>query len=92
MKPSIGRIVHYRRTEQDVNDLFVDFGTAGGGVPEVGEVVAAQISRVNPDGSVNLRVMPDGPGTLCRASVFEGSADAFADGFGLWCWPPRVGE
>lgn len=51
-----------------------------------GEHVAV-ITGVNADGSVNLRVLPDGPvPTLWRPRVFEGPEGAFH----VWRWPDGV--
>lgn len=87
--PSVGRIVHYRLTEHDVNDIFVAHGTATGRY-EIGDVLPAQIIRVYDEGrhidlSVNL-----GGALLLRHAVTE--LPGGDDGTGQWFWPPRAGS
>ena len=74
MTPTIGRTVRFRMQVQ-FNGPTID--------------LAAVISRVNPDGSVNLAVLEDygvtsGPHWEGYVHIFQG------DGPGCWHWPERV--
>lgn len=70
-RPSIGRIVLY---EPGLSD------------PAYGEHVAV-ITAVHDDGSVNLRVLPDGPvPTLWRPRIKQGPPGSF----NTWRWPDRA--
>jgi len=83
-QPSIGRIVHYRLSEQDVADIFVAHGTETGHF-NVGDVLPAQIIRVGENQvqlSVNL-----GSALLAR---YAGPVSVPTTN-GCWFWPPRVG-
>lgn len=86
--PSVGRIVHYRLTERDVNDIFVAHGTATG-KHEPGDVLPATIIRVFIDGTIYLSVNL-GSALLARAGVSR--LPDGDDGLGQWFWPPRVGS
>jgi hypothetical protein len=69
MKPTLGRIVHYRTTD--------------------GQVKAACVTAVNPDGSVDLEVFGvlfDFPERFQRA-VLEETATHKKN---RWFWPPRI--
>ena len=96
MKPTIGRIVHYRLAVEDaiaINDRRHDYltyrgqSTPGaqpsmGNTVQSGEVVPAIVVRVG-DFGVNLQVFLDGNDTLWVTSVDEGEGD------GTWSWPAR---
>jgi hypothetical protein len=92
--PTIGRIVHYRLNDADV-DLIAQrrahLKAAGGGVignsVAAGEVYPANVVRTFGGGGdpyVNLQVQLDGYDTYWATSRAEG------DGPGTWGWPPRV--
>jgi hypothetical protein len=89
--PTIGRIVHYRLSDADV-DLIAQRRAdtdAGGGVignsVATGEVYPANVVRTfGGDHSVNLQVQLDGYDTYWATSRREGTEP------GTWCWPPRV--
>jgi len=91
-QPSIGRIVHYRLSEQDIrqvpNSVF-----ARGNRPSTGDIYPAVIVRVNDTASqsVNLRVLLDGPDGLWLTSREAGPDGATGSLDGRWFWPPRVG-
>lgn len=72
MKPSIGRIVHYKNTENE--KIFHQEGT---------EFVAAIITRVHSDTTVNLALFRD-TWIDFKRSVVQGSGQA------QWDWPTRV--
>lgn len=72
MKPSVGRIVHY-----------TNLGDKDGRYPP--EQQAALITRVNPDGTVALKVFYP-TGIFDMPSVPE-SAEYER---GKWTWPPKV--
>lgn len=85
-QPSIGRIVHYRLSDEDIskapNTVF-----ARGNRPYIGGVYPAVIVRTADDDlRVNLRVLLDGPDDL-----WVTSAGYSVDTDGCWFWPPRVG-
>jgi hypothetical protein len=91
-QPSIGRIVHYRLSEQDINDVFVKHGQIRGSQPKVGDVCAAVVTgvfaayrSVDAPPALDLRVFVNGPGDLWVTEKLEGTEPA------QWCWPPRVG-
>lgn len=102
--PSVGRIVHYRLTEQDaeaINKRRLDFSryrltesyTDTGYQAHYGNVAAA--GDVYPAGIV--RVWGTGETAACNLRVWlDGTDDLWAlsrvqgDGDGQWSWPPRV--
>ena len=88
MKPSLGRIVHYKLSHEDVNSIRYrresGLQLPGNHVHE-GDVFPAVIVNVWSDDSVNLQVFLDGPDTFWATSRKE--AD---DKPGYWIWPPRV--
>lgn len=71
-KPSIGRIVHY-----------VNLGDRDGKYPP--ETQAALITKVNDDGTVDLKI-------FYRTGIFDRPRVAFSETpeRGSWSWPPRV--
>lgn len=71
-KPSVGRIVHYYPSENEPH-LFA----------EVGEPVAAIITRVWTDECVNLQLFTNSGRTPHLTSRCRGEGD------GEWRWPPR---
>lgn len=89
MKPTIGRIVHYKLTSSDVaiiNQQDPHQPSRRNPVSE-GQVYPAMVVAVFGNGEhVNLKVFLDGgPSAECWAtSRPEGDAP------GTWCWPPRV--
>jgi hypothetical protein len=89
--PTIGRIVHYKLSEQDVQRLGEAAARAGvkSNPHDVGQALPAIIVRVWPDGTraaglINLQALTDGPMTLWITSIREGTAP------GEWSWPPRT--
>lgn len=87
--PTVGRIVHYRLTDQDVNDCFTAVGSRAavraGDVRPAIVIVVDQHDRER----VELQVMI-GPCTLWRTSVNGGPDGATGSLNGRWFWPPRV--
>lgn len=98
MQPSVGRIVKYRLTEFDANDINrrrKDFhqsrsadqfvGHVGNDATE-GDVYPAVIVRVWSESTVtcNLQVLLDGTDTYWATSRAEGESA------GTWAWPERV--
>lgn len=87
--PSIGRIVHYRLSAQDVQRIYASQQGAnplhGIGNPAApGDDFPAVVVRVWNPTSVNLQVLLDGPDNLWVTSATEGEQQ------GNWFWPPRV--
>lgn len=85
-QPTVGRIVHYRLSEQDaqqITDRRRDAGVFGNPVP-AGDTYPMVIVRVWSTTLVNGQVLLDGPDTLWVTSVTLG------DGPRTWSWPPRV--
>lgn len=95
--PTIGRIVHYRLTSNDVDDIHrrrdgksrnwgdVHQGAqahVGGGVAE-GGVVAMIITHPDNGGAINGQCILDGNDSLWVTGVEEGTDP------GTWSWPPR---
>lgn len=86
MKPTIGRVVHYKLSEQDKKDLeganrlgFVSCNTRP-------EVLPAVIVAVWSDTCVNLQVSLDGNKSFWKTSVQEGDLES------NWHWPVIVKE
>lgn len=69
---TLGRIVHYHPHAYEADE----------GV----QTVAAIITQVNADGTVNLTALSPSGGTMPKAKVVM--ADHVAPG--CWSWPPRV--
>lgn len=82
---SVGRIVHYRLSDQDVNDTFLLIG--GQTQAQRGTVFPAIVVRADHDGA-DLQVFIDGPGLLWRPRITETTTDTPEPGH--WFWPPRV--
>jgi len=76
MKPTIGRIVHYRTTKDDRTVL----GNTGGWEASL---LPAIITATHSDTCVNIQVFADGRQNLWKTSVNEG------DGEGQWSWPVK---
>ncbi|MEU1284922.1 hypothetical protein [Kitasatospora sp. NPDC005856] len=94
MQPTIGRIVHYRLSEQDQqritaqqNRPLPDGRSPLANSSQAGAVFPAVIVRIwnnNPDAPLcNLHVLLDGELTLWVTSRAEGAEQ------GTWTWPPR---
>lgn len=87
--PTIGRIVHYRLSTTDVQQIDERRREAGGqrgnsAVP--GDVYPAVVVRTFGDSlGVNLRVLLDGPDTHWATSRGYGVETP-----GCWFWPPRI--
>ncbi len=88
--PTIGRIVHYKLTKGDAQEiqrkrLQAGHATFSGNTAAEGDVFPALIVRVwdEPKPSVQLQVFPDGNDTYWATSRYEG-AEA-----GQWAWPAR---
>jgi hypothetical protein len=88
-QPSIGRIVHYRLSEQDVADIFVAHGASTGSF-DVGDVLPAIVLRVNDPTvwGVDLSVQLGSATMLRRAEAGPDGATGSLNG--RWFWPPRV--
>lgn len=91
MNPSIGRIVHYRLSEQDKQRIteMVNRPTASGRSPvmnpsSVGDTVAGIVVATWAESTANLHLLLDGEATLWVTSAKEG------DQPGSWSWPPRT--
>lgn len=88
-QPSIGRIVHYRLSEQDVNESFIRHGStqalsAGDVLPAI--VVGVRRGRaVDAPPALDMQVFLPGGYPLWVSSITEGA------GHSEWFWPPRVG-
>jgi hypothetical protein len=86
--PTVGRIVHYRLSESDVQSIKFARSAAGGMYPQgnpvaPGDTYPAVVVRTFGGPNVNLQVLLDGPDSFWATSRPEG------DGPGTWCWPPR---
>lgn len=86
MTVTVGRIVHYRLSEQDAAIIEQSRIAADGpGNPvEPGSVYPAMVVRVWGHETANLQVFLDGPDTYWKTSAQPGDDD------GDWFWPPRV--
>lgn len=90
-QPTIGRIVHYQLSAQDVKQIAehrAAVGLAAGkcNAVEAGQVYPAIVVRrwgTSPQSSVNLQVLLDGPDAHWVTSRGEG------DQPGTWAWPTR---
>lgn len=96
MKPTKGRIVHYKLSSADIaaidakHRVSEDVASYAHGNPtSIGDVLPAIVVAVFPDEfgtgipGVNLQVMLDGPETFWATSRREGNEA------GQWAWPPR---
>lgn len=86
--PTIGRIVHYRLSDQDVEQVAELRRETGrqGNTARPGDVYPAIVVRTFGDSlGVNLRVMLDGPDTL-----WVTSRGYSVETPGCWFWPPRI--
>jgi len=90
--PTIGRIVHYRLSEQDAERIY-ELRTAarmhqspGFNAAYGGDVYPAIVVRTFDDIlNVNLQVFLDGPDTL-----WVTSRGYSVETEGCWFWPPRI--
>lgn len=88
MQPSIGRILHYKLSEQDVARIPKD--GAHYNPHDVGQVLPLLVCLPWPNEcgadrtGVNGQVFLDGSSALWVTSVCEGT------GNGQWSWPPKV--
>lgn len=101
MQPSIGRIVHYRLTEQDANDINrrrKDFHTSRSAEDRTGFVghVGNSAAEGDPYPAIIVRVWNEST-TTCNLQVLLDGADTYwatsrAEGNkpGTWAWPERV--
>lgn len=82
MKPTIGRIVHYRLNQDDANLL--------GGNSRKGDIVPAIVVRVWSDECVNLKVFGDGPTDAWKTSstLLNETRKNETEDPG-WFWPAR---
>jgi hypothetical protein len=91
VRPTVGRIVHFRLNEHDVSAIECrrehDRRERGNPV-QIGEVCAAVVVRAFHDGSVNLQVLLDGDGVYWVTSRKQ-TLHAEVPQLGEWCWPPR---
>ncbi len=92
MIPTIGRIVHYRLSENDALRINKNWQSGvGGNASSGGDIVPLIIVRVWPDEfgagipGINGQAILDGHDTLWVTSAHEGTEP------GQWSWPPRVG-
>lgn len=87
MKPSLGRIVHYILTAEDIARIQTD--RVRGNHPLIGEHVPMVIVKVWTDEygggipGVNGQLILDGPDSAWVTSVKEGTVT------GTWHWPER---
>ncbi len=100
MKPSIGRIVHYRLSRFDAisinkrrNDARSDRSASKaesgvivhvGNKVVAGEIVPMMITKAGPETLVNGQVTLDGNDSLWVLTAVEGAEE------GNWSWPERV--
>ena len=91
MDITIGRMVHYTVSEQDVEQIMRQ-RTAGKSIAErmmvqvhVGAVYPAMSVSVWSPSSANVQVFLDGNDVFWATSRSEGTEP------GTWAWPPRVG-
>lgn len=86
--PTIGRIVHYRLSDQDIELIADRRRETGeqGNAARPGDVYPAMVVRTFGDIlNVNLQVFLDGPDTL-----WVTSRGYSVETEGCWFWPPRV--
>lgn len=88
MKPTIGRIVHYKLNSLEALEAQKDMEAfkLSGNRPRAGEVYPALIVRVWGDQEtsvVNLQVFLDGRHTIWVTSRAQGELE------GQWIWPPK---
>ncbi|MEU9400531.1 hypothetical protein [Streptomyces sp. NPDC048242] len=100
-KPSVGRIVHYRLTEHDANDINrrrKDFTTSGTAQERTGVVghVGNHAAEGDVYPAVIVRVWNEST-TTCNLQVLLDGTDTYwatsrAEGAepGRWSWPPRA--
>ena len=90
--PTIGRIVHYRLTEQDARDASALDASpemrAGDVLPAIIVGVFAAYRSVDAPPVCDLQVFLNGPGQMWRQGISE--LPASEDGTGQWFWPPRI--
>ncbi len=92
MTPTIGRIVHYKLSPEDIGRIQARRAAAGFefNTHDAGDIVPLVIVRVWPDEwgpgipGVNGQALLDGPDTAWVTSAREGSEP------GQWSWPERV--
>jgi hypothetical protein len=82
MSPTLGRIVHYRLTQGDV-DAIKALPRQNNPV-EAGQVVAAVVVRVWSGTTCNLRVLLDGQDDYWATSRTQGDEN------GTWNWPQHI--
>ena len=82
MKPTIGRVVVYKTTEQDQSLMKAKSETDGR--CNVQEELPAVIVAVWSDECVNLKVNLDGDGEIWKTSINNGNEQ------GQWNWPERI--
>lgn len=95
MQPTIGRIVHYRLSEEDVDRIATrralvvtqDGHERGNSVYE-GLTCPAVVVAVSTPEVVNLQVLLDGDGSHWATSRPEAREGPMP---GTWSWPERVG-
>ncbi len=89
MQPTVGRIVHYTISEQDVEEIARQRGhrrsptSPVGNQMHAGEVMPMVVTAVWSEDCVNGQVLLDGNDSLWVTSVSEGEGEY------SWCWPPR---
>jgi hypothetical protein len=85
VKPTPGRIVHYRLTDADANLITQNrTGVVTGNDAREGDYYPAMVVRRFGDNPyINLQVFLDGPDSYWATSRGEGSEP------GTWTWPPR---
>lgn len=96
--PSVGRIVHYRLTEQDVNDAFIQYGRSvqaaveGDVLPAIVVACYAEYRSIDAPTVLDLSVFVPGGGILYVQGVAQRD-EALPDdeiSNGCWSWPPRM--
>lgn len=86
--PTIGRVVHYRLSEQDIELIAEHRRETGeqGNTARPGDLYPSIVVRTFGDSlAVNLQVFLDGPDTL-----WVTSRGYSVQTQGCWFWPPRI--
>lgn len=88
LRPTIGRIVHYRLSQYDCQRIEFNrskYGLLGNPVA-AGDVVPVLVTKVWSSDLINGKAQIDGEGSFWVTSAARGVGDEP----GTWFWPPRV--